>query len=219
MMETILIKNLFPAISNGHQIEKSINYLDSRIGVLDVAGNATGVHAFLKLYKNWFDKYEMERKIENFVVNTGTMIIEWKGTLQIKQNNKTKNHAISFNGLTKFNYVQKELKQILTYSNFKESLYSFFSTGQALATQSLRAHEPDLQYIFSTFTPRELEVIRGLANGYTFKQIAFKLSLSPRTIETYVYNIYFKSEASNKADFFEVLKNKGLWDYLTSSLS
>lgn len=49
-------------------------------------------------------------------------------------------------------------------------------------------------------TPRELEVLRLLAQGMTNRQIAVKLELSPATVKTYVSNILTKMSAASRAE-------------------
>ncbi len=52
----------------------------------------------------------------------------------------------------------------------------------------------------SVLTEREVEVIRAFAEGNSYKEIADKLSISPRTVETHKKNIMQKLELSNLAD-------------------
>src|SRR5581483_3635199 len=48
-------------------------------------------------------------------------------------------------------------------------------------------------------TPRELEVLRMVAQGLSNREIAEALVLSPRTVERHVANIYAKANAGNRA--------------------
>ena len=47
---------------------------------------------------------------------------------------------------------------------------------------------------------RELEVLRLLADGRTNREIARALSLSPRTVETYLSRLFAKLNASCRAE-------------------
>jgi len=49
-------------------------------------------------------------------------------------------------------------------------------------------------------SPREVEVLRMLASGLTNRDIAAKLVLSTRTVETHVANAYAKLEVANRAE-------------------
>ena len=45
---------------------------------------------------------------------------------------------------------------------------------------------------------RELEVLRLLARGYTYKEIAERLFISVKTVETHASNILRKTQTSNR---------------------
>jgi DNA-binding NarL/FixJ family response regulator len=47
-------------------------------------------------------------------------------------------------------------------------------------------------------TPRELEVLRLLARGYTYKEIAAELFISVKTVETHASNVLRKLQLSNR---------------------
>ena len=48
------------------------------------------------------------------------------------------------------------------------------------------------------FSRRELEVLRLLARGYTYKEIAERLFISVKTVETHASNILRKTQTSNR---------------------
>ena len=47
---------------------------------------------------------------------------------------------------------------------------------------------------------REQEIVRLLVDGMSYKEIAFQLSLSPRTVETHIYRIFKKCSVSTKLE-------------------
>ena len=47
-------------------------------------------------------------------------------------------------------------------------------------------------------TPREREVLRQIARGYSYKQIAARLSISIKTVETHVSAVLRKLQFSNR---------------------
>jgi len=47
---------------------------------------------------------------------------------------------------------------------------------------------------------RELEVLRYLATGLTDREIAERLGISPRTVETHVGSVLHKLEVKNRAE-------------------
>ena len=54
--------------------------------------------------------------------------------------------------------------------------------------------DPELDLL----TPREKEVLRHLARGYTYREIAARLHLSVKTIETHVSSVLRKLQLSNR---------------------
>jgi putative nucleotidyltransferase with HDIG domain len=56
---------------------------------------------------------------------------------------------------------------------------------------------------------RELEVLRGLATGKVYKQIASELSLSTSTVRTHLHNIYGKLGAVDRAQAVLVATERG----------
>jgi DNA-binding NarL/FixJ family response regulator len=54
--------------------------------------------------------------------------------------------------------------------------------------------DPDLDRL----TPREREVLRLIARGYTYREVARELVLSVKTIETHVSNVLHKLQLSNR---------------------
>ncbi len=46
--------------------------------------------------------------------------------------------------------------------------------------------------VVANLTPRELEVLRLLGHGLTMKQVASRLGLSPRTVESHIAKLYRK---------------------------
>ncbi|MEH6820945.1 MAG: response regulator transcription factor [Dietzia psychralcaliphila] len=55
-------------------------------------------------------------------------------------------------------------------------------------------HDPEVD----SLTPREKEVLRLLARGYTYKEIAEKLFISVKTVETHASNVLPKTQQSNR---------------------
>mgnify|MGYP002651897687 CR=1 FL=1 len=60
------------------------------------------------------------------------------------------------------------------------------------------APEPPLDPELDSLTPRELEVLRLLARGYTYREIAEDLVISVKTVETHASNILRKTQTSNR---------------------
>lgn len=59
-------------------------------------------------------------------------------------------------------------------------------------------------------SPRERDVLEGLVEGKLNKQIAFDLSISPRTVEIYRANLMAKTGARNVAELMRIALAAGL---------
>lgn len=58
--------------------------------------------------------------------------------------------------------------------------------------------EPALDPELDSLTPRELEVLRLLARGYMYREIAQELVISIKTVETHTSNVLRKTQQSNR---------------------
>ncbi len=78
-------------------------------------------------------------------------------------------------------------------------LYEFPHAG----TQRRRASEP------CPLSTREVDALRGLAEGKVYKQIAQELSLSVSTIRTHLHNVYRKIGAVDRAQAVLIARDRG----------
>ena len=77
---------------------------------------------------------------------------------------------------------------------FGPRLAGFVLDAFAGALPAGAAADPELDLL----TPREKEVLRHLARGYTYREIASRLHLSVKTIETHVSSVLRKLQLSNR---------------------
>jgi two-component system response regulator NreC len=68
---------------------------------------------------------------------------------------------------------------------------------------------------YDSLSDREQEVLKLIALGYTASEAAEKLSLSPKTVETYRTRIMQKLELLNRADLVKYALSHGLLDEYT----
>jgi DNA-binding NarL/FixJ family response regulator len=68
-----------------------------------------------------------------------------------------------------------------------------FATGQA-ATDDRPSFDPELDQL----TAREREVLRLIARGYTYKEIAKELFISVKTVESHVSSVLRKLQLSTR---------------------
>ena len=61
-------------------------------------------------------------------------------------------------------------------------------------------------------TPRELEVVRLIAEGLSSREVAFRLCRSPRTIENHLRSVYQKFDVRNRVAMVRVATEHGLLD-------
>ncbi|MGZ4124851.1 MAG: response regulator transcription factor, partial [Actinomycetota bacterium] len=54
--------------------------------------------------------------------------------------------------------------------------------------------DPELDML----TPRERDVLRLIARGYAYKEIARELSISPKTVEAHVSSVLRKLQLTNR---------------------
>lgn len=79
-----------------------------------------------------------------------------------------------------------------------------FTAGPAEAADIAEPTEPAPlpedadQSVLSTLTPREKEVLRLLARGYTYREMAARLFISVKTVETHVSNVLRKTQQTNR---------------------
>ena len=64
----------------------------------------------------------------------------------------------------------------------------------AFSEATLVEDDPDLNRL----TPREREVLRQIARGYSYKQVASRLTISTKTVETHVSSVLRKLQLSNR---------------------
>jgi DNA-binding NarL/FixJ family response regulator len=49
-------------------------------------------------------------------------------------------------------------------------------------------------------TPRETDILRGIAKGYTYAELAEALGISRQTVPNHIKNIYRKLAANNRSE-------------------
>lgn len=74
--------------------------------------------------------------------------------------------------------------------------------------KQMRGREKDAAVV--ELTPREVEVVRGFANGQSYKEIGAALFISPRTVETHKKNIFKKLDFNSQADLVKYAIRQGI---------
>lgn len=63
---------------------------------------------------------------------------------------------------------------------------------------------------YESMSPRELEVFKLLAEGFSVREIADRLSISPKTVESHKYNIMAKLKLRSMSDLIKLALRKKL---------
>jgi DNA-binding NarL/FixJ family response regulator len=77
---------------------------------------------------------------------------------------------------------------------------------EAFPTVDTAAVDPE----FDRLTPRQREVLRSIAKGYTYKETAEALGVSPRTVETHVSEVLRKLQLTNRSELTRWAVDRGL---------
>ena len=70
---------------------------------------------------------------------------------------------------------------------------------------------PETDEDFDSLTTREREVLRHLARGYTYKEIARQLSISVKTVETHASAVLRKLQLSNRHELTRWVAARRIW--------
>jgi DNA-binding NarL/FixJ family response regulator len=82
------------------------------------------------------------------------------------------------------------------------------SVSQAL--EKHLAREADERRIAKLLTPREIEIVRLVAQGHRNKEIAWKLSISEGTVKLHVHHIYEKLGVDNRVELATYARDRGI---------
>jgi len=86
-----------------------------------------------------------------------------------------------------------------------EQAFLRLATADDRATRAARART-----VLAALTPREQEVLEGLAQGLPNKAIAFDLGISPRTVEVHRANLMAKLQVKSLSDALRIAFAAGL---------
>jgi DNA-binding CsgD family transcriptional regulator len=76
----------------------------------------------------------------------------------------------------------------------------------------------DSDAVWSQLRPRERELLFLTTRGYTAKQIGRLLNLSHRTVETFLFSLRGKLNATSKLDLVAKARERGYWNHIPQSL-
>jgi DNA-binding NarL/FixJ family response regulator len=73
-----------------------------------------------------------------------------------------------------------------------------------------RAEHPDERADFGKLTPRERDVLRLIAQGFSAPEIGTRLVISPKTVETYKQRIHEKLGLTHRSEYIQYALKLGL---------
>lgn len=82
------------------------------------------------------------------------------------------------------------------------------SVSQAL--EKHLAREAEERRLAKLLTPREIEIVRLVAQGHRNKEIAWKLSISEGTVKLHVHHIYEKLGVNSRVDLAAYARDRGI---------
>ena len=122
-----------------------------------------------------------------------------KGTNEISKSIKSQLLMETFDILKQFESYNK----IIPHSNQQARmlLVTFLDRINLLKnTIESISENNDQESDDNPFTPKELEILQHVSNGFTNREIASALSISPKTVEYHLSSIYRKSHASSRVE-------------------
>jgi len=95
-----------------------------------------------------------------------------------------------------------------------ESIENLAKGGAPMSPKIARAVIGEFQDVESSehflLTPRETEILVELEKGFTYKELAEKLTISHHTIHTHIKKIYEKLHAKGRRDALTAARKKGI---------
>jgi DNA-binding NarL/FixJ family response regulator len=95
-----------------------------------------------------------------------------------------------------------------------ESLNSLYLGGAPMspkiARKVIQEFQDETVSESSLLSHRETEIVRGIEQGLTYKNIAEKFFISPHTVHTHIKNIYEKLQAKDRPEAISKARRKGI---------
>ena len=74
---------------------------------------------------------------------------------------------------------------------------------------SIQLQEPDPKPPEAKITPRQAEVLKLVAKGFTNKEIARLLNISPESVKEHIANILIRLDASSRSEAVAIAMSEG----------
>ncbi len=105
-------------------------------------------------------------------------------------------------------------EDFLTKTAPKEALLDAVNRAVArdTAERAARGRSLELRAAFSSFTPRELEILAHVLSGQMNKQIAADLGINERSVKRHRTSFMFKLKVQSVAELTRLAISAGIWD-------
>jgi two-component system response regulator FixJ len=141
------------------------------------------------------DGLEVQQALNDRGVNMPVIILTGHGDISIAMR-AMKGGAVDF------------LEKPFEKATLLAAIEAAFERLGNISDQAVRASEA--QILLGKLTPREREVLEGLAKGFPNKTIAYDLDISPRTVEVHRANVMSKLEVRSLSDALRIAFAAGL---------
>lgn len=91
-------------------------------------------------------------------------------------------------------------------SKIARTIVRRLGSREAPAAEQAPAAAADAQLL----TPREMDILWGIAKGFTYGELADRLQISKQTVPVHIRNIYRKLEANNRSEAVYEASRRGL---------
>ena len=91
-----------------------------------------------------------------------------------------------------------------------EELRAEFLTNARAQIPGTVPYRPDREEIYAGLTPRELEVLRAVAEGLTDAEAGERLFIATRTVSQHLRSVYNKLGVNNRAAAVRIAVEQGL---------
>jgi two-component system, LuxR family, response regulator FixJ len=103
-------------------------------------------------------------------------------------------------------FIEKPFEKAVLLNAIEQAFERIEQAGKRAARQD------EAQARLTSLTGRELDVLKGLVNGFPNKTIAYDLGISPRTVEIHRANLMTKLEVASLSEALRIAFAAGLGD-------
>lgn len=199
-------KKLIHIVDDEDSIRRSVGFMLKTSGYQTETWNSG--QAFLKEVKHAeqgcilldvrmpeIDGLEVQRTLAERGVTMPVVIMTGHGDISI---------AIRAMKAGAVDFLEKPFEKVALIAAIEESFRRIADATDASARAA------DAEKILGVLTPRERDVLEGLAKGLPNKTIAFDLGISPRTVEVHRANVMTKLDVRSLSDALRIAFAAGL---------